>query len=177
MDSQELLAQLADIHLPEAVTYWPPAPGWWILSLAILVAAIYLGRHYQQVRTQQKILQYALAELDQCYQQYTMAENKADSEPKLRFVNQFNSVLRRVALWHYPDSNAASLGGDAWVAFIREKGNSSHLDTEMADALSKGRFQLECNVDINAMKTLGQEWVSSLYMSNPAATSQQRLDS
>jgi hypothetical protein len=177
MDSQELLAQLADIHLPSAVTYWPPAPGWWILSFVMLIAVFYSGRHYQKVRTQQKILQYALAELDQCYQQYIMADNNADSELKLRFVNQFNSVLRRVALWHYPDSNAASLGGDAWVAFICEKGNSSNLDTEMADALSKGRFQLKCNVDVNKMNSLGQKWVSSLYMSNPAATSQQRFNS
>jgi hypothetical protein len=122
-----------------------------------------------------------MAELDRCYQEYASADSDADSnistELKLRFVNQFNSVLRRVALWHYPDSNAASLGGDAWVDFIREKGNSSHLDSEMADALSRGRFQIECDVDANAMYSLGKEWINSLYMSNPAAASQQRFNS
>ena len=178
MDSEELLAQLADIHLPGAVSLWPPAPGWWILTIAILTAIFYLGRYVRQVHTQKKIRQYAMAELDRCYQEYAAADGGDDSaggtELKLRFVNQFNSVLRRVALWHYPDSNVASLGGDAWVDFIREKGNSSNLDSEMADALSKGRFQIECDVDVNAMNSLGREWINSLYMSSPAAASQQR---
>ena len=40
MDSEELLAQLADIHLPLAVSYWPPAIGWWVLVL-VLLAGMY----------------------------------------------------------------------------------------------------------------------------------------
>ncbi|MBV1912177.1 MAG: DUF4381 domain-containing protein, partial [Cycloclasticus sp.] len=30
---------LRDIHLPDAITWWPPAIGWWLLLAVIIVAA------------------------------------------------------------------------------------------------------------------------------------------
>jgi hypothetical protein len=71
-------------------------------------------------------------------------------------------------------ANVASLGGNAWVDFIREKGDSSQLDDGIAAALSYGRFQTECEVDVEAMNNLGQQWVTSLYLGdqNPAAKPQ-----
>lgn len=30
------LDQLKDIHLPPAISWWPPAPGWWLLATLVL---------------------------------------------------------------------------------------------------------------------------------------------
>ena len=49
MDSEELLEQLADIHLPTEISYWPPAPGWWILSILVVIGVIYLLKSYLAV--------------------------------------------------------------------------------------------------------------------------------
>ena len=38
MDSEELLAQLADIHLPAEVSFGRPL-GWWILTALLFIAA------------------------------------------------------------------------------------------------------------------------------------------
>ena len=62
----------------------------------------------------------------------------------------------------------ASLSGQAWVDFIREKGDSFRLDDEIAAALSYGRFQTKCDVDVEAMNSLGQQWITSLYLGKTA---------
>ncbi|MDD9896234.1 MAG: DUF4381 domain-containing protein [Gammaproteobacteria bacterium] len=166
MDSEELLAQLADIHLPGEISYWPPAPGWWVLAALLLLGGYFLIRKIVQQRNLQKVCQHALAELENCYLRFASAEEEDMGGLRLRYVNEFNSVMRRVALVHFPQANVASLGGDAWVDFIRQKGDSSGLNDEIAAALSFGRFQTQCDVDVDAMNSLGQAWITSLYLNS-----------
>ncbi len=163
MDSEDLLSQLADIHLPEPVSFWPPAPGWWVLAVLLLIGLAFLVRYLMKVREKQKICQYALAELDCCRQRLTNSDDEPDAA-RLHYINEVNSVLRRVALVHFPQNNVASLGGTAWVDFIREKGDSSLLNEELSKALSHGRFQPRCDVDADALNALGHAWVRSLYL-------------
>jgi len=47
------LDQLQDIQLPTAVSWWPPAPGWWLLGLLVLAlaaTALVLLRRRQRLR-------------------------------------------------------------------------------------------------------------------------------
>ena len=173
MDSEDLLNQLADIHLPEPVSFWPPAPGWWVLAVLLLVAGVLALRWYARERARREIVGYALAELERCYQRYAASDDVEASpdERKLRYVNEVNSVLRRVALVHFPGANVASLAGREWVDFIRENGDSSKLDDELAVALSYGRFQTRCDVNTEALYDLGQTWIRSLYSGNPDSSS------
>ena len=168
MDSEELLAQLADIHLPQAVSLWPPAPGWWILALLLIVTAWFLTRRFLRKWRRRQICRYALAELNSCYEHYAGAPADAPQKARLSYINNVNSVLRRVALEHFPQADVAGLGGRAWVDFIREKGDSSHLNDEIAAALSYGRFQTECDVDVDAVNQLGAAWITSVYMGSSA---------
>lgn len=163
MDSEELLAQLADIHLPQPIGLWPPAPGWWVLAVLLLIAAYFALRKYLRYSHLNKVCDYALAELDRCYQQLAAAPADALDSAKLRYINEVNSVLRRVSLVHYPHAAIASLDGAAWVDFIREKGESSGMTDEIAAALSYGRFQKQCTIDVDTLNRFGQSWISSLY--------------
>ena len=166
MDSEELLAQLADIHLPGEISYWPPAPGWWILAILFFAGAFYLIQRLIQQRNLRKVYQHALAELETCYQDFACDNHEDKNNLRLHYVNKFNAVIRRVALVHFPQNNIASLSGDAWVDFIRRKGDSSRLDAEIAAAISFGRFQKKCDVDVDAMNSLGRAWITSLYLGN-----------
>ena len=164
MDSEELLAQLADIHLPLAVSYWPPAIGWWVLMLVLLTVIYKLVQRYIRYNHLYKNCQHALAELERCYQNFVTAKGPDSDSLKILYINQFNSVLRRVALVHFPQTNVASLGGDDWVDFIRKKGDSSLLSEKVAAAISYGRFQAACDVDVDILNNLGHIWIRSLYL-------------
>ena len=163
MDSAELLAQLADIRLPEPVGIWPPAPGWWILA-ALLVAGLYFGGHKLFVRwRRRRFCQHALLELERIFDELALAGPENSDTARLRYANSFNSVLRRVALVHFPNSAVASLGGRDWVEFIRANGSCMNLDKDLAAALSHGRFQPTISVDTDRLHAFGLEWIRSMY--------------
>ncbi len=87
--SADPLAQLRDIHLPEAISWWPPALGWWLLlaTLLLLILLAWLSvRHYQRGA----IKRAALHELAQLAHRYP-------DQPQ-RLLQQLSQLLRRVAL-------------------------------------------------------------------------------
>ncbi|MGI9251244.1 MAG: DUF4381 domain-containing protein [Pseudohongiellaceae bacterium] len=167
MDNEELLAQLRDIHLPESIGLWPLAPGWWLLILTLL-ALTGIGLHYGlRALHRYRLRQQALAELARIQAEYAYASGDPNVL-KLRYVNQVNTLLRRVALFHFPASAVGSLSGVAWVDFIRKKGDPALLNKELADVLSFGRFQTRCEVDTEALDNLAQDWINSLYRRSSA---------
>lgn len=163
MDSEELLAQLADIHLPEPVSFWPPAPGWWLLAVLLIILTVWLVRRARRAGAQRRIKSQALGEFEACYKNYSNNEDTNLESLKLRYVNEANSVLKRVALVHFPNSGVAGLGGPDWVDFIRKNGDSSLLTDSIAAALSHGRFQTKIEVDVDALHDFGSSWISGLY--------------
>ena len=160
MDSEELLAQLADIHLPAEISFWPPAFGWWILALMLLIAGSFATRKLYEKAEQRKACQYALAELESCLKRL---DESAGQKKLLRYVNDVNTVLRRVALVKFPESNPGSLVGGTWIAFIRRTGNSSQLDDQLSAALSHGRFEKQIEVDSQALYQMAHSWILSVY--------------
>jgi hypothetical protein len=169
MDSEELLAQLADIRLPEPVSWWPPAPGWWILSALFLLAAVLVGRRLLAARRRRLILCFALAELDLVTQSFESARNGAgDENPSgdqavLALVNGINGVLRRVALYHFPSDGVAGLTGDDWVRFLQSKSTRASLDDSVQDAFANARFQRSLTIDSEQLARFARDWITEQY--------------
>ena len=42
--NEDPLAQLRDLHLPQAVADWPPALGWWLLAGLVLFGLVWAMR-------------------------------------------------------------------------------------------------------------------------------------
>lgn len=103
------LDQLRDIQLGEQISQWPPAYGWWIL-LALTVAAITLlttllvRRRRRALATRQAI--HALSQIDR---------NAVD------WPQRVNQLLKRLALSYYPQTEVATLHGEAWLAFLSQR--------------------------------------------------------
>ena len=92
------LEQLRDIHLPQAVHWWPPAPGWWIVAAVALALTIWLSR-YLQARYRRQYFrgesQDLLKEIWQNYQEdhKQQAENAANADHD--FIENTLALLRR----------------------------------------------------------------------------------
>lgn len=99
------LAELKDIHLPQAIPSWPPAYGWWILAvllLATLILSIWLIRRYRQRRVAKRQALLALQSIS--------AEGN--------YPEQLNQLLKRAALSYFPREQIAMLHGDAWLKWL-----------------------------------------------------------
>lgn len=164
MDSAELLTQLADIHLPEPVGLWPPAAGWWLLAALVLAGICFGGRKAIAVWRRRRFRAHALLELERIRDEFAASDAGDADAARLRYVNGLNSVLRRVALAHFPNAAVASLGGGDWLRFLRANGDCASLDRELAAALSHGRFQPAISVDADSLHVFGQEWIRSMYL-------------
>ncbi len=104
------LAELRDIHLPQDVGAWPPAPGWWLLALALLLTCYFCWRWW--LRRRRSVRRYALIDLQKLEQSF---HQKRDS---ISFVVGLSNLLRRVALASHPSQKVASLYGESWIEFL-----------------------------------------------------------
>ncbi len=110
----EPLAQLRDIHLPEPITWWPLAPGWYVLIilLLLLMIAIAYGLYLRQrnARAKNKAL-----DLLKTYKEHYEKDRNAQMASA-----RISELLRRVALVYYPRSQVASIHGEDWVVFLNQ---------------------------------------------------------
>ena len=116
---------LKDIHLPEAISWWPPAVGWWLLAVLIPLFIVFLYWLYKRLtrKTAIKTAKKQLASI----KQYSALDN----DKKLR---ELSMLLRRVSISVTPRAEVASLTGQQWLIF---------LDKSLVDApFSKGCGQL-----------------------------------
>ncbi len=168
MDGTDPLSQLKDIHLPEPIGFWPPAPGWWLLFFLLCLAIYFAGKALYAAWRKRRACSFALRELDKSMASFKDNAKGADADVlsalKLNFVNELNGVLRRVALKNFPQYSIAKLSGEQWIQFLRDHGNASLLDEEIANTLSQGRFAKQWDVDEQKLYSMAHQWISSLYL-------------
>ena len=102
---------LRDIHLPESVSWWPLAPGWWITLGLLLLAGmtVYLLKIFREKQLLGKQSMEEFATLVNQYQQ--------DRDARQLLTN-LSQLLRRVCITQFDDEYIASLTGEAWLDFL-----------------------------------------------------------
>jgi len=129
-NSTDPLADLRDIHLPEAIGWWPLAPGWWLLLgfIIILIAALFYYLRWRKVQknrpvifSTQQVMKAALLELETIEQRHMESEESSNDHLR-RTVADISQLLRRSARQLTAlnnDANAvAGLTGSAWLSWL-----------------------------------------------------------
>ena len=110
MDPQEI--PLRGLHLPEAVGWWPLAPGWWLLIAAVVIAAGLLLRAWLRRRAHAAARRKALRQLEDSRSAYAYHNNP------VTLGAEVSELLRRTMLAYAPRAEVAGLTGDEWLAWL-----------------------------------------------------------
>ena len=110
MDPREI--PIRDLHLPDPVGWWPPAPGWWVLAALVAAGLVLLLRHYLRSRSGAAARRRALKELRRLAVEY---ETHRDA---VAFSSRLSQLLRRTMLAYAPRGDVAGLTGEAWLAWL-----------------------------------------------------------
>lgn len=150
---------LRDIHLPASVSWWPPAPGWWLVVAMVLLTAavaVFLYRRKQD----RKLNDLAIQELQKI--QLSHAQHLDD----LQLIQALSIWLRRVCLSHYPRVDVAGLTGDSWLKFLDEPLSGTTVQNGFSEGAGRllvtAPYQLSATVDATGLLELCHTWAGAL---------------
>ena len=155
MSVENPLINLKDIHLPPPVSFWPPAPGWWVLAV-LLISSLFIGgvwfyRQHKKRKPKTEALR-ILKDLQILYQ------NSQDEVVSLR---NLSNLIRRTALTFYDIDAVASLQGSSWLEFLDKTGKTKEFSQGAGKVLGNEVFQQKVNTDMNTLFPLVKKWISS----------------
>ena len=140
---------LRDLHLPDALGWWPLAPGWWVvLAITVGVLVYFAWRLYRRWQFYAP-RRYALAELARFEAEYLEHRNPA------MLGKQLSELLRRGMLAYTPREEVAGLTGEDWLVWLDDGMPLPYFHTEGGKSLlnlpyrdPEGDFS---DVDVNAL--------------------------
>ena len=103
---------LRGLHLPEAIRWWPLAPGWWLLLVILLVGLALSLRSWLRRRARAAARRHALKQLDRATLAY------AEHRDAVQLGIEVSELLRRTMLAYAPRADVAGLTGDAWLDWL-----------------------------------------------------------
>ena len=124
---------LRDIHAAAAPDFWPPAPGWWVLAVLLIVAltmtALWLLRRYRLHRQKRQIMD-EIESLSNCC-----------NDNSEEFTARLSMLLRRIALRRYSRGQVASLTGTDWLRFLDDSGGDGDFEHGVGQILEVGPYR------------------------------------
>lgn len=142
------LSQLADIHIPTHINWWPPAPGWW-LSFFIVIVGILIT--YFIINRYQKKWGYRNVALKLLQQQW----KQHNPESSLRTCQDFLTTLKRCVITAYPSEFTNGLHGEQWKNYLNDKTKKPYFGEKPSKLLTENQYKKN--------SAINEELVEALY--------------
>lgn len=154
--AEQLAQQLKGIDLPDAVSWWPLAIGWWfVIALSLITISIVSYKLLKKIK-QNKYRKTANFELQDAFKSWQQ------SDDALTYLQSSNAILKRVIREIEQNSNVTSLSksGNDWSALLQQYAKQP-LSDETLSALSSECYQAKPNVDVAQVHGQIKAWLSS----------------
>lgn len=143
MNPELMLSQLAPLREPMAISWWPLAPGWWVLLAvcAATLAGLFIWLRKRRLKTAyRRMALLALSEL-------RARQGRQD---------ELNWLLKAAALRAYPQQQVASLHGEQWQQFLEStcRGVASKAFAEL-----DGLYQRESRPVSSHLFDTAEHWI------------------
>jgi len=150
------LDQLRALHAPEAISWWPPAPGWWgLLAIILLIIISLLAFKNYRSRTQWR--REAMAEW------HTIKMFQDDPQRQHEIISRLSILLRRVAITRFPQQDVAALTGDDWLRFLDQPmGIQVPFQQGAGALLITAPYQQDPKIDSKALLMLCKDWLKKV---------------
>lgn len=145
---------LRDIHLPEAIGFWPPAAGWWLSVLAALLLIVFVVWFIRRLtrKTAWKTAKKSLSELQQ--------DTTIDDHEKIR---RLSVLMRRTAISLTPRAESAGLTGRPWLDFLDgslpDKPFAEGIGRQLIEAPYRNNDSVE--FEVQELFALCERWIKA----------------
>jgi len=148
----DLLALLRDIHSAPPVSWWPPAPGWWVVAALVLAALVWFGRGLLAAFRAYLRRKQMLAWVD-----HLNATVDPQQDPH-SYLSTLNRVFKIVALRAFPGQKCALMTGHEWTEFLHQNLKTRQSD-EALSVLASGPYQPAPHFDPVVISELARIWI------------------
>lgn len=150
----DLLQQLKDIHLPAEPLWWPPAPGWWLLALALICCFAWAILQLRQAVLRRRPIKLARRYYDEVFATYQRGEIDASA-----YLDQTNELLKRLYVHGLHDDEARRANDASWLAYLDARSGGNGFSQGPGRQLGNQRFSSEPGADPEILHPL----VASLF--------------
>lgn len=152
---QQNTESLRDIHLPDAISWWPPAIGWWIVLALIILAIIFVPKLYRRITYTplNKVVNKTFEKI--------IAEYKENNNDKHLLI-ETSQFLRQTAMSYCGRDKVAQLTGDKWVQTLNDITDADHFNEEIKQTLIKAPYQKDISIDTEQLINTVQSWLDKL---------------
>ena len=128
-----LAERLRDLHPPEPIGWWPPAPGWWLVTALTLVGGAVLLVRITRRRAARRAASLS-SELQACHEVWRTSGDTA------RYYAHSAVALRRAAIARTGRAGVARLSGEHWVDWLDDAAGVPFTD-KVREVLADGLYR------------------------------------
>lgn len=144
------LPEIHDIYVPEGVSVFPLAYGWWVILAVALCSVLFIKILLWSIKTSKKV--YALKKL-----------KKIEINEPVDAAVQISELLRRICAYKYKEASA--LYGNEWIDFLNNH-CSVQLSKDAANLLVYAPFMDKKDNTYDSttaleLKTFSKHWVGA----------------